>query len=249
MEVTVRVSSMEEIFSSSLTACFMPLVLFDIDGTLTDTMDVDTRCFLQAFVDVCGFSDVNPDWSVYKNTTDAGIFREVFGSRRGRAPTASETVEFRDHLVTLFRSAALQGPFAPIRGALELLTRMRERGDYRIGLATGSWSDAARVKMAAAGFCYDDYPEASADDAPDRETIFQIAATRTAGDTCKWHRPIYVGDGVWDVKMSRLLGIRFLGIGAGAQREKLLIAGASYVLPDFADLDEFLFVLAKLESQ
>jgi hypothetical protein len=49
--------------------------------------------------------------------------------------------------------------------------------------------------------------------------------------------------------MSRLLGIPFLGIGAGAQREKLLAAGASYVLPDFADLDEFLFVLAKLESQ
>jgi phosphoglycolate phosphatase-like HAD superfamily hydrolase len=227
----------------------MRLILFDIDGTLTDTMDVDTRCFLQAFVDVCGFSDVNSDWSLYKNTTDAGIFQEVFESRRGRAPTASETVQFRDRLVALFRSAALQGPFAPIRGAPELLTRLRKRGEYRIGLATGSWSDAARVKMAGAGFCYDDYPEASADDAPDRETIVRIAAARTGGDTCKWNWTIYVGDGVWDVKMSRLLGIRFLGIGAGAQREKLLAAGASHVLPDFADLDQFLSVLGTLEPQ
>src|ERR1041384_8354505 len=110
----------------------MGIILFDIDGTLTDPMGVDTRFFLQAFVDVCGFSDVDLDWSVYKNTTDTGIFQEVFESRRGRAPTASETVEFRDHLVSLFRSAALQSPFAPIRGAPELLTRMRERGDYRI---------------------------------------------------------------------------------------------------------------------
>ncbi|HEX5607532.1 MAG TPA: HAD family hydrolase [Candidatus Binatia bacterium] len=228
----------------------METILFDIDGTLTDTMDVDTRCFLQAFVDVCGFADVDPDWSRYRNTTDAGIFQEVFESRRGRSPTASETVQFRDYLVALFRSAALQGPFTPIRGALDLLTRLRERGEYRIGLATGSWSDAARIKMAGAGFCYDDYPEASADDAPDRETIVRIAAARTAGETWKeWNRTIYVGDGVWDVKMSRLLGIPFLGIGAGAQREKLLAAGASYVLPDFADLDQFLFVLDKLESQ
>jgi phosphoglycolate phosphatase-like HAD superfamily hydrolase len=227
----------------------MRVILFDIDGTLTDTMDVDTKCFLQAFVDVCGFRDVDSDWSLYKDTTDAGIFQEVFKSRRGRAPTASETVEFRDHLVALFRSAAMQGPFAPIRGAPELLSRLRERGDYRIGLATGSWSDAARVKMAAAGFRYDDYPEASADDAPERETIVRIAAARTAGDTCKSNRAIYVGDGVWDVKMSRLLGIPFLGIGAGAQREKLLAAGASCVLPDLADLDQFLFALGKLEPR
>jgi len=188
----------------------MQFILFDIDGTLTDTMDVDTRCFLKAFVDVCGFSDVDPDWSRYRNATDAGIFQEVFESRRGRSPSVSETVEFKNHLVELFRSAAVQSPFAPIRGARELLTRLRERGEYRVGLATGCWSDAARIKMASAGFCYDDYPAASADDAPDRETIVQIAARRTAREpVTALNRVIYVGDGVWDVKMSRLLGIPF----------------------------------------
>ena len=228
----------------------MGVILFDVDGTLTDTMDVDTRCFLQAFVDVCGFADVDPDWSHYRNATDAGIFQEVFESRRGRSPTASETVEFREHLVALFRSAALEQPFAPIRGAAALLARLRDRNEYRIGLATGCWSDAARVKMASAGFCYDDYPAGSADDAPDRETIVRIAAQRTAGETDKeWNRAIYVGDGVWDVKMSRLLGISFLGVGVGAQRERLIAAGASHVLSDFSDSDEFLFLVGKLESK
>ncbi|HEY1233374.1 MAG TPA: HAD hydrolase-like protein [Candidatus Binatia bacterium] len=225
----------------------MGVILFDVDGTLTDTMDVDTRCFLQAFVDVCGFADVDPDWSHYRNATDAGIFQEVFESRRGRSPTVSETVEFREHLVALFRSAAQQKPFAPIRGASALLRRLSERGEYRIGLATGCWSDAARVKMASAGFCYDDYPSASADDAPDRETIVRIAAQRTAGETDReWNRAIYVGDGVWDVKMSRLLGIPFLGIGSEEQRESLIAAGASDVLPDFSDIHGFLLSLHKL---
>ena len=228
----------------------MQFILFDIDGTLTDTMDVDTRCFLKAFVDVCGFSDVDPDWSRYRNATDAGIFQEVFESRRGRSPSVSETVEFKNHLVELFRSAALQNPFAPIRGARELLTRLRERGEYRVGLATGCWSDAARIKMASAGFCYDDYPAASADDAPDRETIVQIAARRTAREpVTALNRVIYVGDGVWDVKMSRLLGIPFVGIGAGLQKERLIAAGVSDVLANFSDIDEFLSVLHKFERQ
>ena len=226
----------------------MGAILFDVDGTLTDTMEVDTRCFLQAFVDVCGFADVDPDWSRYRNATDAGIFQEVFASRRGRGPTVCETEEFREHLVALFRSAALKESFAAIRGATTLLVRLTERGEDRIGLATGCWSDAARVKMASAGFCYDDYPSASADDAPDRETIVRVAAQRTAGETDEeWNHAIYVADGVWDVKTSRLLGIPFLGIGVGAQREKLIAAGASDVLPDFSDIDGFLFVLRKLE--
>ena len=228
----------------------MQFILFDIDGTLTDTIDVDARCFLKAFVDVCGFSDVDPDWSRYRNATDAGIFQEVFESRRGRSPSVSETVEFKNHLVELFRSAALQNPFAPIRGARELLTRLRERGEYRVGLATGCWSDAARIKMASAGFCYDDYPAASADDAPDRETIVQIAARRTAREpVTALNRVIYVGDGVWDVKMSRLLGIPFVGIGAGLQKERLIAAGVSDVLANFSDIDEFLSVLHKFERQ
>ena len=33
----------------------MRLVMFDIDGTLTDTMKVDALCFVRAFAEVCGF--------------------------------------------------------------------------------------------------------------------------------------------------------------------------------------------------
>jgi beta-phosphoglucomutase-like phosphatase (HAD superfamily) len=53
----------------------MHLVMFDIDGTLTETMKVDEECFVRSFMDVFGFSDIDTDWSHYRHTTDSGILR------------------------------------------------------------------------------------------------------------------------------------------------------------------------------
>jgi phosphoglycolate phosphatase-like HAD superfamily hydrolase len=213
----------------------MRLVIFDVDGTLTDTMAVDTQCFLRTFAKVCGFADINSDWSCYKSATDAGIFQEIFKSRMGRAPSAAETKHFRDHLVALFRSAAQEKAFAAVPGASDLLVRLKQSDEYRVAVATGCWADSARVKMASAGMCYNDYPSASADDAPEREAIVQLAMNRAE----PFSRAIYVGDGVWDIRACRKVGIPFLGIAAGMQKEKLVAAGAVRVLPDFSDQDRF----------
>jgi phosphoglycolate phosphatase-like HAD superfamily hydrolase len=213
----------------------MRLVIFDVDGTLTDTMAVDTQCFLRTFAETCGFANINSDWSCYKSATDAGIFQEIFESRRGRAPSAAETKHFRDHLVALIRSAAQEKVFAAVPGAPDLLVRLKQSDEYRVAVATGCWADSARVKMASAGMCYNDYPSASADDAPEREAIVQLAMNRAE----PFSRAIYVGDGVWDIRACRKVGIPFLGIAAGMQKEKLIAAGAVRVLPDFSDQDRF----------
>jgi beta-phosphoglucomutase-like phosphatase (HAD superfamily) len=49
----------------------MHLVMFDIDGTLTETMKVDEECFVRSFKDVFGFADIDTDWSHYPRTTDS----------------------------------------------------------------------------------------------------------------------------------------------------------------------------------
>ena len=158
----------------------MHLVMFDIDGTLTETMKVDEECFVRSFKDVFGFADLDIDWSHYPHTTDSGIFHDVFTSRIGRSPTAQEVSRFRQHFIQLLAAASSQSPFAPVAGADRLLSRLAQGGSHRVSLATGGWRDSARLKMASAGMCFDDHPTASADDALDRASIMRISMQRAA---------------------------------------------------------------------
>jgi phosphoglycolate phosphatase-like HAD superfamily hydrolase len=79
----------------------MRLVIFDIDGTLTQTVKTDEECFLRSLVEVCGFNDIGADWSRYEHATDAGIFHEIYQSRVGRSPSPREISRFRQHFVGL----------------------------------------------------------------------------------------------------------------------------------------------------
>jgi hypothetical protein len=112
----------------------MRLVIFDIDGTLTETMKVDEECFVRSFKDVFGFTDIDTDWSHYPHTTDSGIFHDVFASRIGRSPAAQEVSRFRQHFVQLLTAASSQSPFAPVAGRTGCC-----RGSHRVARIVCRW--------------------------------------------------------------------------------------------------------------
>jgi len=219
----------------------MHLVMFDIDGTLTETMKVDEECFVRSFEDIFGFADIDTDWSHYPHTTDSGIFQDIFTSRIGQSPTAQEVSRFREYFVQLLAAASSQSPFAPVTGADRLLSRLGQGGSHCVSLASGGWRDSARLKMASAGMCFDDHPAATADDAMDRESIMTLSRQRAAERYgLSFACTVYVGDGAWDARACRRVGIPFIGIGTGRRATRLSAEGAVRVFPDFSDADIFL---------
>lgn len=219
----------------------MHCVLFDIDGTLTQSQSIDSATYQHSLKEVFGFTDVNPDWSSYRHTSDSGILHEIFEMRCGRAPTDLERSSFRTHFVDTIAAAAATAPFREIAGAGRTLDHLAQSPLFGVGLATGGWCESARCKMRSAGMRFDDFPAASADDALARVAIMQIALDRLIASRHD-RQPdsvVYIGDGIWDARACRELGFPFIGIATGDSGVKLRAAGANDVFADYSDLDRF----------
>ncbi len=216
------------------------LVLFDVDGTLTGSFDLDSATYLDALRETFGFDGVSDDWSSYRHVTDAGILAEVCEMKWGRAPDAGEAVRFEDCYLSLLK-ARLEavGGLKEIAGAGEILRLVGAKERYRIAYATGAWKRAALCKLESAGLPTF-VPAEFSDDALSREEICTLAqrlAAQRYGET--FARVVSVGDGVWDVRTASRLGYGFVGIARDAGAVKLRDAGAVEVLPDFRDPGAF----------
>ena len=88
----------------------------------------------------------------------------------------------------------------------------------------------------------DTFPWASADDALDRVDILRTAIQRAKEHYGQdaFEKTVYIGDGVWDVRAAKELGIGFVGLATGKQAGLLVEEGASFVLPDHSSLERLI---------
>jgi phosphoglycolate phosphatase-like HAD superfamily hydrolase len=114
-------------------------------------------------------------------------------------------------------------------------------------LGSGGWKLSALFKLQCIGIEADHIPAAFADDALSREEIVNTAIRRaiTMKAGTGFQSVTYVGDGLWDAKTCRNLGIPFVGIACGPKAERLRDEGASSVLADFRDASALEQALAK----
>jgi beta-phosphoglucomutase-like phosphatase (HAD superfamily) len=74
----------------------MKLAIFDIDGTLTQTNDIDTQCYVKAFAEEFQITGINTNWSDYGHTTDSAISIQIFQDFWGRAPKEEELLKLKN---------------------------------------------------------------------------------------------------------------------------------------------------------
>lgn len=220
------------------------LVVFDVDGTLTRTMVLDTELYVEAVTQVLGLGRVDIDWSGYRNVTDTGVTIELIERHLGRQATRADLDSVRDRFLALLGSELTANPHRcrATLGAGPMLKALRAHARLVCAVATGAWRESALLKTRCAGVQISDLPMATCEDSHRRETILRTSVTRALS---QYRLPeetgvVFVGDGVWDVRAAQTAGVRFVGIGCDSGAQKLHAAGASVVIQDFMDLPRFL---------
>jgi phosphoglycolate phosphatase-like HAD superfamily hydrolase len=156
----------------------MQLVMFDIDGTLTESNDLDNESYLQALSEVFGFSEVSSDWTSYSHVTDACILREVCQLKLGRVPSVAEVEAFQKRFLQLLTEGAATNIINPIPGALNMLSWLLESSNHAVAYAGGGWTAPALFKIQSAHLPIQNIPYAFSDDDESREGITAVALAR-----------------------------------------------------------------------
>ena len=212
--------------------------MFDIDGTLVDSMRVDSHLYARAVRETLG-GDVYIDetWRPYAHVTDSGILDEILVKHRFEKPLDELRSSVKRRFVELVRDHLDAGTsiLREIRGATALLQELRARPEVRVAIATGGWAETALMKLAAIGVSVDGIGFASSSDAHERTKIMELAAERALRGVVPMTRT-YLGDGAWDQRASAELGYRFIAIGRALEHEPRF--------DDYRDRDAVLACLA-----
>ena len=221
----------------------MHLVMFDIDGTLTRSCDIDSRCFVDALCEVLGIESIDTDWSNYRHTTDSGIAQEIITKQLGRPARAEELAAVKTSFVQRLRLALDNDPAEcqATAGTEEILEWINNQPRLCFAVATGGWSESAKMKLANAGLKVAENIFASSDDAVSREGIMRIAETRarSAYRVDRFDSITYVGDGLWDLEATQACNYSFIGVGVGEAAGQLRHAGVDSLIASFAVGDGF----------
>jgi phosphoglycolate phosphatase-like HAD superfamily hydrolase len=223
------------------------LVLFDVDGTLILTGRAGVRAMTLAFRDVFGVDDGFSHISM-AGLTDSFLLSSAL-SRARRDMDADAAARFRDAYLAHLTVEVVkpgQGRKGIMPGVRELLETLEPRRDVFLGLLTGNFAEAARIKL--------DYFDlwryfrcgAYGDDDSDRNALVPIALSRARahGTSPDIDGVFVVGDTPHDIACAAAAGATSIAVATGSHDiDALRAAGADVVFEDLSDLDSFLQVI------
>ncbi len=225
------------------------LVIFDIDGTLTDSNTVDATCYVRSLKEEFGIEDIDESWETYKNVTDSGVLDEIFEQVFSRKPTESEIRRHIQRFIALLEESCTKDSAlcAEIPGARDMLSVLRASSDWKIGIATGAWRESALFKLITAGIDIKGLPLVTGSDSKSREDMIQkcIAVSQSAYGVNAFQRIVSVGDGIWDLRTAANLKIPFIGINTP---EKFRHLAECLVLRDYRAPEKFMQFLEEARA-
>lgn len=218
----------------------MKLVIFDLDGTLMNTAAIDTKCFIDTFKTLYDVEVTNSDWSTYEHVTDTYLTNEILSKAWGRMPTKTELMKFREVFAFKLKAASQTNPeaFTEVDGASEFIDSLKKE-NIAIGFVTGSWLSLAAYKLRQIGFYIKKYPFSTADYHYNRSEILRntIEWAKEYYDQPNFESVTYFGDGPWDYKTSKELGIKFVGVATNKETD-LKKLGAKITIKNYNEIEQ-----------
>jgi HAD superfamily hydrolase (TIGR01509 family) len=209
-----------------------PAFLFDLDGTLVDSVYQHVLAWYEAL------NQVGIELSVWRIHRRIGMSGGLFTNALLREIGMDITAELVETLQRLHADAYARrsARIRPLPGARELLAYLTDK-DVPWAVATSGRMETARPTLVALGIDPDRVPVITRDQVryakPDPD-LFLAAASRIGVDI---GHAVVVGDSVWDLlaaRRARALGIGLLSGGYG--EDELERAGAYRVYEDPRDL-------------
>jgi HAD superfamily hydrolase (TIGR01509 family) len=208
-----------------------PAFLFDLDGTLVDSVYQHVLAWREA-LERGGIS--LSVWRIHRRIgMSGGLFVNALLRETGQPVTREQTNRLRQYHAEGY--ARLVGQVRPLPGARELLEYLTRTG-VPWAIATSGWRESAAPALEMLGVGAN-IPVITRDQVrhakPDPDLF--LAAARGLGVPIE--TSVVVGDSVWDLlaaQRARALGVGLLSGGYGD--DELLRAGAYRVYQDPADL-------------
>ena len=209
----------------------VPSFLFDLDGTLIDSVYQHVIAWRAAL------SDIGIDLSVWRIHRrigmSGGLFVQALLRETGRSLSATEIAQLQQAHAVEYRKQL--GSVTALPGARELLAALTGAG-VRWAIATSGYAATARPALELLGLP-EDTPMVTRDlvrhAKPDPD-LFLAAAALLGVEP---QHAMVVGDSVWDLLAARRAGSLGIGLQSGGYgREELERAGAYRVYADPAEM-------------
>lgn len=206
------------------------LIVFDIDGTLTDTVAMHQSAFKQA-LQLIGVGEFNDQFGSYKHHTDSHIAKVIYEYSTKRLFNESISQQFENHLYDF----TVKKSITEISGARSLVQYIEKETNIGVCYATGSMNRPAILKLEKIGIDFNPMQLVASNNIEEREGIVEAAIQNAQlhYQIEKFDRIISFGDGLWDLKTANNLSLEFVGVG-DANIEVLKANGMKKHYSDFS---------------
>nr|WP_282100268.1 HAD hydrolase-like protein [Aquimarina sp. MMG016] len=213
------------------------LFIFDIDGTLTDSVSMYLISVTQSLLSF-GITDIDTDYNNYKHHTDSYALRYNYERNFQNDLPDNLLDDFEEDLV---RQMLNFDPVKEIMGAKSVIQFFRDN-DISFCFATGALPKPAMLKLDQCDIWYDEQILATSKTHESREgfVIEAIERSKSFYSRSDFDQIISVGDGLWDLKTAQNLSLDFIGIGS-KNEAKLLDHGAKHCFHDLIEFKKHLF--------